>query len=170
MKKIIIVINLLLLCHLAFSEDTSQQAALDRIINNLEMIENSYFKYLDFKERRTALKIIDEIIAMVRGDDIVIDTTSVLSDEAFDEMLKNIKNEANSNSKSSIILSIGKKGKIKCSQLKLLLETYSFDSEKVKLIKNIYPQIADPVNTVLVTATIDSSFTRDELNKWLANQ
>ncbi len=181
MKKLLVV--LLLIAGVVVV--VSGQVVLDKkaeflkqIETRLSQIEDLYFSKLTFEERRTAIKLVDEILVIVAKYDAVPASTagaastagnagttpaagnvSVLSDDAFAYMLKEVKGTIDDDKKIAIIKSIGKDGMILCAQLKKCLETFSFESGKVKCIKELYVKIADKANfsVVLSALTYDSS-------------
>jgi hypothetical protein len=171
MKRIFITMFLLLPL-VFFAQDTSSKN--DLLIYKLKKIEDKYFSYLSFNERRDAIELMDEIIELIESGDIdssvVISKSKILSDESFAILLDNVSKEINGSSQVRMILSIGKNGYIKCSQLKQLVKLISFDKYKIELIKKIYSNIYDPVNLISVTSLIDSSISRDELETWLISR
>ncbi len=166
---------LLVVVSLCLFAETQAETNKKKIVSNLKRIEDTYFKYLSFQERREAIAILDETMKMIQSAEFVTkpdDKNSegnVLSEEGLQNLLKDVMSTIDEDNKTTMILAIGKKGKITCSQLRKLIETYKFDSYKVKLIKAIYPHILDPVNITLITTTISSSLTRSELEKYLAD-
>ncbi len=156
------------------SAQNPQDRAKHRIIHNLKQIEDSYFKYLSFEERRDALQLMNETIRLVQSAQLEAsspgDNPNVLGDEGFQTLLKEVSSTISESDKTAMIRAIGKRGWISCLQLRSLLDTYSFDDAKIDLIKSMYPQIYDPVNIAGVTATVKNSILRKELEEYLAAQ
>ncbi|GEM_PF-1936735 len=169
-----------LVAQAAVSPPKAASVEKDALIADLERIEDLYFKYLSFDERRKALALMDSVLRRIRADQAGFedgrhdrhgrDPRNVLGDEAFSSLLDQVKKEGMESKKNSLILAVGKRGFMTAAQLEALMESYTFDSNKVALIKGVYPNIVDPVNLVIVLPLIDSSITRDEIARWLAEQ
>jgi len=56
---------------------------------------------------------------------------------------------------------------IKAKQLARILSLYTFDEDKVDLIKELKPKIIDRYNSVFIYNTINGLLTRDEVAKLL---
>jgi hypothetical protein len=170
-KYLLIAATLLVASNLA--AQNPQERAKHRIIRNLKQIEDSYFKYLSFEERRDALQLMNETIQLVQSARLEASSPgnnpNVLGEEGFQTLLKEVSSTINESDKTTRIRAIGKRGWMSCSQLRALLDTYKFDDAKIDLIKSVYSQIYDPVNMNGVTSAIKNSILRKELEEYLAN-
>ncbi len=164
----------------AASPAHAASAEKNALIADLERIEDLYFKYLSFDERRKALALMDSVMRRIRADQAGYedgrfdrrgrDPRNVLSDEAFASLRDHVKKELSESRRNDLVLAVGGRGYLTSAQLKTLMETYAFDSYKEALVRSVYPSIVDPVNLVIVLPLINSSITRDEIAKWLAEQ
>lgn len=163
MKKITTVLCILLLTLISHRQNFGQSITYEQKINeNLEKIENMYISKLSYSERRKAINLLDETIDLIN---IVSNKKDfhIVSDTAFQALLSQIKGTIDESKKNKLIMSIGYDGKILTSQLKAILETYSFDRYKAECIKQIYHNMYDKENISIVIKLIDSDFTKDEL-------
>lgn len=172
--RIYILIVTIFLAVSTLAAQTPQDRAKHRIVHNLKQIEDSYFKYLSFDERRDAVQLMNETIMLVQSARLDAssspgDNPNVLGEEGFQTLLKEVSSTISESDKTARVRAIGKRGWISCSQLRALLDTYSFDDAKTDLIKSMYSQIYDPVNITVVTSTIRNSIVRKELEQYLAN-
>lgn len=166
MKKLL----LLILLPLSLSAQENQVVNQD-LIDNLKAIENVYFKYLTFETRREAVNLMDQIMKQISMvSDIDREEQRMISDESFSILLKNVSGEISGSTQVRMIMAIGKNGYIRCAQLKMLVEEITFNTYKIQLIKEIYPNILDPVNLVSITSLISSFFKREELEAWLSER
>jgi hypothetical protein len=173
MRKYILLVTLLI-AGSNLAAQTPQERVKHKIIQNLKQIEESYFKYLSFEERRDALQLMNETILLVQSSRFDVSSSSgndpnVLGEEGFQTLLKEVSSTISESEKTTRIRAIGKRGWISCSQLRALLNTYTFDNSKVELIKSVYNQVYDPVNISLATSTVQNSILRKELEEYLAN-
>lgn len=175
MKKLIIVF--MCVGSSLFSSDlkVKEQTAIDK----LKEIENKYYKYLSFDERREAIKLMDEIIDIINSEEKLtkpnkketkLNKNNIILDSVFDELLENVSHEAFGDDQVRMILAIGEKGYLYSSQLKLLVDEIDRDQYKTELIKKIYSNIIDPVNLVIVTESYTFSSDRENIESWLQKQ
>ncbi|MBN2441453.1 MAG: DUF4476 domain-containing protein [Spirochaetales bacterium] len=157
---------------LVAEEDMSQDEIKTKVLQNLTEIKDSYLKLLNFEQRREAITLIDEIIALVEKNSTMpsVNQYNVLSENGFRLLQKQVEATLSESQKTEYILSIGKSGYITTDQLLILLKSYHFDLEIADCIKKIYPQILDKVNAHVLLTTINSSIIKDELMKFFAAQ
>lgn len=173
MRKKIGILFLLLVAACVCYAHAANRKTTDQlmIIENLKQIENSYINRLDFRERREAIRLMDEIIMSIKNNPEMSYQNKfpkqhhsiMLSEEGFQELLKQVKVEINEDKKTNIIQTIGTDGYILSAQLAKLLATYSFDSYKIDCIKKVYPNVYDKVNSSILFDQIQNSILRDEL-------
>lgn len=174
MKKSLMIAFAISLCGVAFSEPTVGDTRA-KILANLNAVESSYLKYLRGEELLNAVALLNETRGLIVGIVLPIPETSslgnsnLLSEEAFVEMFMRVKNEPSDSIKISIIMSIGKSGKVTCSQVGRLIACFSFDHYKGELLRKIARNIIDPVNIGLMIKHINSSITRNEMVEYFAN-
>ena len=146
-----------------------QNDSTAKIIKNLNTIESMYFKYLTKQEQKEAISLINEVRSIIAGIDIPVNNASnpnVLNEEGFLSLYTSVKNEIGDSNKTKIILSIGRNGRITCSQLEKIIALYSFDHYRSELLMAIADNILDPVNIGVVAKHYDSSIDRDEIIKY----
>jgi len=145
-------------------------------MSNLSRIENLYFKYLSAQERQEATRLLNETRGILVGMQSSQDNPpkrnelNILSDDSLQSLLSSIKSEGSDLSKTRIVLTIGKNGRITAAQLEKIIALYTFDNYREDLIRNIIDNVVDPVNMALVLRHFDNSITRDNLGKWLQNR
>jgi hypothetical protein len=170
MKRLIFIGIFLLCVGVVYSYTLPYKADPEsRIIQNLNYIENMYFKYLSPHERKEAIRIMNETKALIVG--IVSGTAhyhNVMSDEAFFILYNSVKDEITDSTKTKIIQKSLANGKITCSQLEKLVALYTFDNRREELIKVIADRIIDPVNIEVVLQHFDSSVKRDQLRDFFS--
>ncbi len=175
MKKMLLV--MLFLPYITYAQENISKKQL--VMDKLEKIEDGYFKYLSFRERREAISLINEIILLIdpeeinpkeMNSEIMRNEYNIMSESVFLSLHENVSNEISSSDQISMILAIGQRGYITSNQLKMLVDEMTFDRYKIELIKGIYHNIIDPVNLVIVTPLIDSSFSKRDLELWLRTQ
>jgi len=161
MKKVLAIV-LVLLVQLGFSQNHDDLSLEKRkIVENLKQIEDLYISKLNFEERRKAIELLNDVLRKLYqlddsqlnncGDNNKFNHNSiVLNDEGFKDLYDQVKNELNEDHKTKLIQSIGKDGLILSSQLAKLIQTYNFESGKVKCIKAIYKNIYDKANIGMV--------------------
>lgn len=176
--KNIVVVMLILLSGMAYSDvRTDKNQVLNetklKILENLKQIENSYFKLLDFEERRKALRLMDETIKMVLNEELGKKYQShraepnVMGDEAFKMLLKQVNETVSDTTKTDLIISACANGFISVVQMRSLLESYSFKDNKVYCIETVYDRIYDKANISILIALFPDSFARDRLVKYI---
>lgn len=150
------------------AQDNTNGEKKNLLINNLKKIEDLYFKYLNFSERREALELLDQSLAILKDEKFIISNEATeLNDEVFNVLLNDVNSTIMHSEKNEKIIGMAKKVKLSSHQLYKLLENYKFDDDKIKVIKAVYTQINDTENMVLVTPLIENSILRTELEKWI---
>ena len=175
MKKILCSVAFLLTIF-AVSAQNKPVDTTATAMSNLNRIENLYFKYLSSQERQEATRLLNETRGILVGIQSSQDNPSkqndlnILSDESLQSLLSSIKSEGSDLSKTKIVLTIGKNGRITAAQLEKIVALYTFDNYREDLIRNIIDNVVDPVNMALVLRHFDNSITRDNLGKWLQSR
>lgn len=170
MKRLIFPSIFLLCVGLAYSHTFPFGADPEsRIIQNLNYIENMYFKHLSPHERREAVKIMNETKELVVGlTSGPVYHHSIMGEEAFIILYNNVKNEISDSAKTKLIQKSLGNGKITCSQLGKLVALYKFDNRREELIKSVADKILDPVNIEVVLQHFDSSIKREQLRDFFS--
>jgi hypothetical protein len=175
MRKLVLLGLVLVLAQNGFSQSGPKDPT-SRIIDNLGKIESLYFKNLTPQERQEAVRLLNETRSLVVGNPAPPDRSggfserNILGDESFQSLYDSVKNEPVEDSKSKLILAIGKNGKLTCAQLSQLVALYTFDSSRESLIRSLADNIFDPVNIGIVLKYFDSSITRDKLAEFFRNR
>ncbi len=146
------------------------------LLQNLNKIENLYFPYLKGDEYKQAVDLLNQTRKLIvdemdkPGPEQEKVDRNILTDEGFNSLYNSTKREFRDADKSNIILAMGKNGKLTCLQLSKLLKLYTFDSDKVYLMKKIADHIIDPVNISVVLNTIDNSIIKEEMARFFQNR
>ncbi len=166
MRKKIITALLIAMSMASFS--AKEENSKEKIIENLREIEESYYPYLDRKERREAKRLMNETIKMIEDSLEEEDKSeAVMSEEAFKTLLDEVKDSISDRDKTQMIESAVTNSKISSKQLKLLFENYKFETEVEDCIYKVYEDVSDKENFIIVTAVIKSEFTKERVNKFI---
>jgi len=147
-----------------------------KIISNLNRIETLYFKCLSQKEKEEATQLLNETRKLAVGNSVSTGDSdkryrqNVLSEDGFQVLLDSVKKEKFEESKTDIVMTIGKNGRITCAQLENIISLYKFDLYREGLIRKIIDNVIDPVNIDPVLKHIDNSITRENLKIWVQNR
>ncbi len=175
MRYFFLTVFILFFSQLGFPQDYKNDPA-SKIIQNLSQIESLYFKNLNTRERQEALRLVNETRTLVVENVISKEKESeqkdlnILSEEGFKSLMASVKNESSDRSKTKLIMSIGKNGKITSAQAAQFVALYKFDRDREDLLKSISDNIIDPVNIGLALKYIDSSSIRDKLVDYYRNK
>lgn len=135
-----------------------------KAIQNLNQIENLYFKYLNKRERQEAIFLLNQTRRLIiNGPHQSIPHATLLDSKAYNIMLENVKIASSDIERNKIIQSIGGNRKISCEQLESFITCYTFNSYKEDIVKKMADKIIDPINIGVVIRHIESSITRDNL-------
>ena len=162
-----IIFFLFLLTTISYSETSAQ--IRKNIQANLIQMENLYFKYLSFEERRHAIELMDQTLKMI--DSLPVSNTSlsspdsIMSEEVFNNLIQQLKDAQIDRERSKIVASIVKKAALTVKQLKVIVSTFDWDDTRVDCILSAYPVLTDKADISLVYPLIQSSITRDKLMK-----
>jgi hypothetical protein len=146
-------------------------ARKEQIKANLKSIEDTYFKYLNFEERRIAIDLMNRTIALV--DDANLDS-SALGDRAFNTLdekdmpglLQQLNGTIGASEKLSLLKSVSIHAWFLSSQVRSIVDTFTFDDDKVSAIKQVYDRIIDKKNLSVLLPAIGNPFVREKLSKY----
>jgi hypothetical protein len=170
MRKIFVFLACTIVCGVLYAEPGNNDSDIRNVIDSLTTLEK-YFDSLSVSEKQEAVVILRSAIArlyLVLGENPREKSFFLLSTLAFEKLLQTV-SETPETRKTEKILTIGKKARITCEQLKKLVELYSWENMKVELIKAIFPQVIDPQNMVIVTPLLTRT-DRQDIESWLSNQ
>jgi len=145
-----------------------------KIIENLELLR-VYAKSIPSDEKRMqALKLIDENLLLLDANTENANnqtaTVNKPSEKTFETLLDGVKNKPFDNSKLELIQGTLSKASISCEQLSKLLVSFSFDKEKINLVKWAYPKLIDPVNIAIVIDQFTFEGSKREVLQWIKAQ
>ena len=89
-----------------------------------------------------------------------------MDDRTFDEFLARIKAAKFDSDKKDIIEMATRSNMFFTAQVKALCETYKFDSERLWLLKQMYPSIIDRERAFLLTDLLSFSNSKEEFRKY----
>lgn len=172
MKKIIIL--LFILPFTLFAQEKPTQKEI--VINKLRILENKYFSYLSFDERREAIKLMDEIIEIVNPkqnpqieDEEPRIQLNLMSSEEFTKFYSEYNDRSSRDEKIDYILEYGIYYNFTCFQIKKLVESIGIGDQQADVIKILYKKIIDPENIQYV---VDAVFGNPQyqIKNWIAKQ
>jgi hypothetical protein len=173
--SVLSTISIFLFIQSGFCQD-NQNDPTSKIIQNISRIESLYFKNLSTLDRQEAVKLVNETRSLIMENQVSKEIKTaqkdinILSEEGFKSLLDSVKDENSDASRTKIILSIGKKGRITSAQVAQLVALYKYDPEREKLIKSISDNIIDPVNIGVALKYFDSSRSRENLAEYFRNK
>lgn len=179
MKKIVVLLGILFVAFNGFSQNqstpSSEELKRKEIISLLKDIEGSYFKYLNYDERRIAINKLDKALMILQQ--LTLTSTNqnaipnvAIADDSFEVLLKEVSSTNDHAEKNRKVTLVSKTSFFNCNQIKSLLATYTWDKDKVEIIKIIYSRVIDKQNILLVTSTVTNSIEQKELEDWILSQ
>jgi hypothetical protein len=112
--------------------------SIQRIKANLQTIEDSYIKTLDFNQRREAIRRVDEINAMLDNlgmPERPVAVIAVIPDNDFGQMMQAMNRTAFYNQKKDIFTAYSRKYFFTANQIRQILATLSFSNDKADFFK-----------------------------------
>jgi len=91
----------------------------------------------------------------------------LLSPEAFQEFYTSYKKSVFDSERVRLINAVSKNASFSSSQSKLILKTFTFDGERLKIAKSLYQTVVDPQNYFTVAETFEFPYYKDEFLKYL---
>ncbi|MGQ7853226.1 DUF4476 domain-containing protein [Pedobacter sp. WC2501] len=91
----------------------------------------------------------------------------LLSAEAFQEFYTSYKKSDFDNERVRLINAVSKNASFSSSQSKLILKTFTFDQERLKIAKSLYQTVVDPQNYFTIAETFEFPYYKDEFLKYL---
>ncbi|MCX2494198.1 DUF4476 domain-containing protein [Pedobacter sp. PF22-3] len=91
----------------------------------------------------------------------------LLSPEAFQEFYSSYKKSVFDSERVRLINAVSKNASFSSSQSKLILKTFTFDGERLKIAKSLYQTVVDPQNYFTVAETFEFPYYKDEFLKYL---
>lgn len=170
------ILNIAFLClTLSLIQAQPQNDKKEIIIRNLKLIEDLYINKLNFAQRREAIDLMNQTLALIDnaelnsgpGNDNNCQNQTTTSNKDFNELLKNAKKAWPYKEKKVVITEYLLSHDITSEQLKEVLMLLDFDDEKVEIIKLVQPRVIDREKILLVLEPINSSIKRDEVLEYL---
>jgi hypothetical protein len=94
----------------------------------------------------------------------------VLSDEAFDAFLTQYRKENFDDSRSRMINVVSKNSSLLTAQVRILLKSFSFDDERLRLAQSLYKNVADPQNYFALSDIFIFPSNKEDFLKYLEKQ
>jgi hypothetical protein len=90
-----------------------------------------------------------------------------MTEISFRALLKSIEDESFEVTRIEIFEDAASRNYFKCGQLIEILKLFSFDENKVKVCKIVYPKIVDKENFHWVYPSFSFSTSKEEIKKWI---
>lgn len=167
MRKKIITALLISLSVASFG--AKEESSKEKIIDNLREIEESYYPYLDRKERREVKRLMEETIKMIEEECNESSKETAMNEEAFKALVDEVKDRKSDRERTEIIEGAAVNSKISSKQLKELFKSYTFDNDIEDCIYKIYEDVSDKENFIMVISVIKSDFVKERVNNFIKN-
>lgn len=125
----------------------------DQVINKL----NSSF------DRNEMKQYLQDYHGGLRPGDAGYERPGAMSHEDFRCFFKEYKDKVFDSDRSKLLDEVLPPSGFTCAQCRQIVETYTFDSDKKKLIKKLYPKIADRENLSILTDVFDFETDKREI-------
>jgi hypothetical protein len=94
----------------------------------------------------------------------------LLSDEAFQAFLTQYRKESFDDGRLRMINVVSKNSSLLSAQARVLLKSFSFDDERLKVARNLYKNVADPQNYFTLSDIFVFPSNKDDFLKYLEKQ
>ena len=94
----------------------------------------------------------------------------LLSDEAFEAFLTQYRKESFDDSRSRMINVVSKNSSLLSAQVRVLLKSFSFDDERLRVAQNLYKNVADPQNYFALSDIFIFPSNKEDFLKYLEKQ
>ncbi|MDQ0969152.1 hypothetical protein QFZ20_004555 [Flavobacterium sp. W4I14] len=94
----------------------------------------------------------------------------LLSDEAFQAFLTQYRRESFDDGRLRMINVVSKNSSLLSAQARVLLKSFSFDDERLKVARNLYKNVADPQNYFTLSDIFVFPSNKDDFLKYLEKQ
>lgn len=94
----------------------------------------------------------------------------LLSDEAFQTFLTQYRRESFDDGRLRMINVVSKNSSLLSAQAKVLLKSFTFDDERLKVARNLYKNVADPQNYFTLSDIFVFPSNKDDFLKYLEKQ
>jgi len=94
----------------------------------------------------------------------------LLSEEAFQAFLSQYRKENFDDGRLRMINVVSKNSSLLSAQARILLKSFSFDDERLKVARNLYKNVADPQNYFTVSDVFIFPSNKDDFLKYLEKQ
>lgn len=94
----------------------------------------------------------------------------LLSDEAFQAFLTQYRRESFDDGRTRMINVVSKNASLLSAQARVLLKSFAFDDERLKVARNLYKTVADPQNYFTLSDIFTFKSNKDDFLKYLENQ
>ena len=111
---------------------------------------------------------IEDIIVESDKQDEVFGYKQAMDKETFDRFLKSFKNATFESDKEAVLNMVLPNALFLTTQVEKIVNLYTFDSEKVKAIKKLYPNIIDKERAFVLLDLLDFSSSKDDISRFMA--
>lgn len=141
----------------------------NRLIENLQELDEDYLQNLSYKDYRKAREILIEsynLLRMIPDDGITIrEELKLMSESDFEELCSNIKSEGFESDKIYVIQLASKYNRFTVVQLIKLIDLMSFSNDKIEVVKIVYPNVVDKYNSHLIINAFTNSSDKERVKK-----
>lgn len=175
MRKIMIGLALAAVCLFAGFTDgnpnTARGKKIREIKDRLEQVETKYVARIDYRERREALRLMDQIVAdlesLAMENPPQKPALQIVSRERFNALLYSLGKEMNAEKKKCLVLKAAIRWNFSMDQVARLVASFTWDDDRLEIIEALLPKIVDreKSHALLDSLTFDGS--RTKLKKML---
>jgi hypothetical protein len=180
MKKLIVLIPFLfLLVFTNFSENKGgpdrggpdrQNDKMSMIKDKLEIIETKYIAVLSSRERREAIKTMDEVMGLLEDlgrEENRPKNVRPMSDQDFKQLLKRLDKNVGYNDKKCELFKTSINNNYTVDQLVQILNIFKFDDDRIDVAFGLYPIIIDKKNINKIYPTLTFEKARQKLREMI---
>lgn len=111
---------------------------------------------------------VEEIIVESDNQDEFFGYRQAMDKETFDRFLKSFKDATFDSDKEAVLNMVLPNALFLTTQVEKIVNLYTFDSEKVKAIKKLYPNIIDKERAFVLLDLLDFSSSKDDISRFMA--
>lgn len=181
LRKIILVFSVftLVLSNESFSQkktefrDKNVREIKNRVIENLQILDNEYLQKLSYRDYKKAREIIIESYNLLKiipdNGAITDDGMELISDLDFQNLCNDIKSESFESDKIYVIQLAAKYNLFTVDQLITLINLMNFSNDKIEVVKIVYPNVIDKYNSYSILNAFTHSSDKDRVRKIIDN-
>lgn len=174
MRKLFVVV-LILLAVFTYADRNESKDAKAKLEKLLMELEDQYIYDLGYKDRRAAIKVMDQIMELLddidfeKEDDWDDDYDDMVSDKIFDDYLEKVASYKTDTQKLKLIEDMARKYHYTSEQLLILLEEMVSDKNKLTTLTKTFGNVVDKKNYKIFLPLFKNSTYKKSAEKWLKN-